>query len=86
LQEYLENANAKGLKSINTDIEIELSVYLKLFLLLYADDTILLAESREDLQLFLNTFSEYCLEWKLAGPYTTGPYTKIVTGCADKDK
>jgi hypothetical protein len=35
LQEYLENANAKGLKSINTDIEIELSVYLKLFLLLY---------------------------------------------------
>ena len=65
LQEYLENANAKGLKSINTDIEIELSVYLKLFLLLYADDTILLAESREDLQMFLNTFSEYCLEWKL---------------------
>jgi hypothetical protein len=32
---------------------------------LYADDTILLAESREDLQLLLNTFSEYCLEWKL---------------------
>jgi hypothetical protein len=22
----------------------------------------------------------------LAGPYTTGPYTKIVTGCANKDK
>ena len=36
-----------------------------MFLLLYADDTILLAESREDLQLLLNTFSEYCLEWKL---------------------
>ena len=44
----LENVNADGLKSINTDIENELSVYLKLFLLLYADDTFLLAESRED--------------------------------------
>lgn len=65
MQEYLENANAKGLKSIDTDIENELSVYLRLFLLLYADDTILLAESREDLQLLLNTFSEYFLEWKL---------------------
>ena len=51
LQRYLENANAKGFKSINSDIENEWSVYLKKFLLLYADDTILLAESSDDLQL-----------------------------------
>jgi hypothetical protein len=49
LQGYLENA--KGFKSINSDIENEWSVYLKKFLLLYADDTILLEESSDDLQL-----------------------------------
>ena len=48
LQGYLENA--KGFKSINSDIENEWSVYLKKFLL-YADDTILLEESSDDLQL-----------------------------------
>ena len=43
----------------------DLTVFLKLYLLLYADDTILLAESREDLQFALNTFAKYCREWKL---------------------
>lgn len=33
--------------------------YIKLYLLLYADDTIVMAESREDLQLALNGLSDY---------------------------
>ncbi len=40
-------------------------VYLKLFSLLYADDTIILAESRCELQAALNGMSHYCNIWKL---------------------
>jgi len=35
-------------------------VYLKILILLYADDTILLSESRDDLQIMLNEFFTYC--------------------------
>ena len=38
---------------------------MKLFVLLYADDTVIMAESREDLQVRLNIFGEYCQKWKL---------------------
>ena len=38
---------------------------MKLFVLLYADDTVIMAESREDLQAQLNVFGEYCKKWKL---------------------
>ena len=41
------------------------STYLHLYVLLYADDTILLAESPEDLQNSLNTLHDYCKKWKL---------------------
>jgi hypothetical protein len=40
-------------------------IYLKIFVMLYADDTILLAESAEDLQVQLNAFGEYCDNWKM---------------------
>ena len=33
----------------------EMSVYLRLYLLLYADDTVILAESKEELQASLNS-------------------------------
>ena len=38
----------------------ELTTFLKLDLLMYADDTVLLAESPEDLQTSLNTMKDYC--------------------------
>ena len=34
--------------------------YLKLYILMYADDTVLLAESPEDLQKYFDTLNEYC--------------------------
>ncbi|XP_053388991.1 A.superbus venom factor 2-like [Mercenaria mercenaria] len=40
-------------------------VYLKLFMLLYADDTVILAESTSDLQLALDAMSHYCETWCL---------------------
>lgn len=45
----------------NEDIE----VYFKLYLLLYADDTVILAESNEQLQAALNSMYLYCQTWKL---------------------
>ena len=65
LQSYLEEYNIKGLESISCDIENELTIYLKILLFLYADDTILLSESSKDLQFMLDTFSNYCENWKL---------------------
>ena len=45
----------------NEDIE----VYFKLYLLLYADETVILAESKEQLQTALNSMYLYCQTWKL---------------------
>lgn len=41
-------------------------VFLKLFVLLYADDTVLLAESVESLQNALNAMADYCDQYKLS--------------------
>ena len=45
----------------NDDIE----VYFKLYLLLYADDSVILAESQDPLQAALNSMYLYCQTWKL---------------------
>jgi hypothetical protein len=42
-----------------------MNVYMNIFLLLYADDTVLMTETPEDLQKQLNIFHDYCLAWKL---------------------
>jgi hypothetical protein len=42
-----------------------LNIYFKLFIILYADDTVTLSESECDLQAELDVFHEYCLTWKL---------------------
>jgi hypothetical protein len=38
---------------------------LKLFIILYADDTAIMAESAADLQKQLDSFSDYCDIWRL---------------------
>lgn len=43
----------------------DIEVYFKLYLLLYADDTVILAESKEQLQAALNSMYLYCQTWKL---------------------
>ena len=59
-----------GLSSISklcsdllSDDDIE--VFIRLFALLYADDTIILAETEQDLQKGLNGLFEYCNQWQL---------------------
>ena len=43
----------------------DLNVYLKLFVLLYADDTVVFAKSEETLIQSLHIFSNFCNQWKL---------------------
>ena len=40
-------------------------MFVDLFTLLYADDTIVLAENAEELQLALNALFDYCQLWHL---------------------
>ena len=42
-----------------------LYIYLKIFLLLYADDSVLMSENVNGMKTILNIFSEYCNTWKL---------------------
>ena len=65
LEDFLENHNVTCLLTISQDIENIMNVYINIFLLLYADDTVLMAETPEDLQKQLNIFHDYCLAWKL---------------------
>ena len=58
----------KGLcvsKSCYPSLENEDALFLKLFVLLYADDTIILAENERDLQAALDSVQEYCTKFKL---------------------
>ena len=41
-------------------------VYIKLFLLFYADDTVIITENVDSFQRALDVFSLYCNEWKLS--------------------
>ena len=50
---------------IRDNLDIELESYIKLYVLLYADDTIILAETANELQEALNALSDYCILWKM---------------------
>ena len=41
-------------------------IFLKIFVLLFADDTVLFSNTKEDLQIKLNIFENYCTAWKLS--------------------
>jgi hypothetical protein len=40
-------------------------VFIKLFILLYADDTVIFSETREEMQNMLDESTDYCKQWKL---------------------
>ena len=62
LETYLVTQGNKGISVGNyTDID----VYVKLLVLMYADDTVLLSDSAAGLQKALNSLEQYCKDWKL---------------------
>ena len=55
-----------GVESLELEvITQELHIYLKLLLLLYADDTVIFSNDKENVQTYLDNFYEYCIMWKL---------------------
>lgn len=63
LEAYLFERQNVGV-TIDIDSE-EFFIFLKLIVLLYADDTVILADTAESFQQTLNDFYEYCQLWKL---------------------
>ena len=61
LEGFLLRGNNFGIKIF----DYSLQCYLKLVVLLYADDMVLFAESMEELQDLLDKFQIYCSQWKL---------------------
>ena len=69
LSEFISHAY-NGLNNVSDMAHILLSnddieVYFKLYILLYADDTVILAKSAEELQAALNAMFLYCKSWDL---------------------
>ena len=63
LEDHLVSDSAEG---IPIECENETAYFfLKVFILLYADDTVILADNAQDFQKSLTSFSNYCSEWKL---------------------
>ena len=63
LEMFLLSRNVQGITcDINYD---EISVYIKLLVLLFADDTVLFGSSQSELQHALNQFEKYCEEMQL---------------------
>ena len=62
LETFLENNNVTGLKTLSDKLEQELGYYFKLFVIMYANDTALVAKSASNLQNRLNLFQDYCIK------------------------
>jgi hypothetical protein len=58
----LTRKNAQGVKRISDDFDNELQIDVKLFTALYADDTVLMSESTEELQSEFNYFLRILLK------------------------
>ena len=59
LESFLDNEGCKGVE-ISGFSENNVVLFMKLFILLYADDTVLLSENPQDLQASINKFHNYC--------------------------
>ena len=53
--------NTSGCKGIEIGVQNdEFIIFLILFVILYADDTIIVSDKAKEFQDILNTFNEYC--------------------------
>ena len=59
LENFLSQSNIKGV-----ELEDNIFHYLKIFFVLYADDTVIFSESSQDLQEALDLYASYCRIWK----------------------
>lgn len=78
LESYLDENSCSNLQFLDSVFFDRLGEYLKLFILLYADDTVIFADTEEELQNSLRVFESYCTSWKLK---VNTNKTKIVIFC-----
>ena len=57
--------NVLGLNSISDELDSKLDISMKLFIILYADDTVLMAKSSSNLQTLVHKFYLYSDTWKM---------------------
>ena len=81
-QFYVEN-NVNDFENIRNLCSENLDIFVKLFSLLYADDTIILSETEVDMQYAFSIFEKYCHQWKLKVNFQK---TKVVIFCKRKSK
>ena len=62
LETFMNKDNCNGLSIYNSENGI---LFLKLLVLLYADDTVIMSTNYKDLKRSLNSFAKYCLKWHL---------------------
>ncbi|MCG8112265.1 MAG: reverse transcriptase domain-containing protein [Candidatus Thiodiazotropha taylori] len=92
LEHYLTSKHINGVK-IDYNLD-EASLYLKILLLLYADDTVIFSENADDLQHALIEFENYCELWKLkvnisktkVVVFSRGKYDKSISFVFQKEK
>ena len=65
LEEFFIHENVPGLNSISDELDSSLDIFMKLFIILYAEDIVLMAESSSNLQTLLDNFYLYCDTWKM---------------------
>ena len=65
LEDYFKNLDGVPLEKLKERFYNELHILFELFVILYADDTVLMSETKEGMQQSLNTFELYCDLWKL---------------------
>ena len=80
LEDYFEAERCEGIPvECMTD---RMYFFMQIYVLLYADDTVIMGKNSEDLQDNLNIFSQYCSDWKLD---VNKSKTKIVIFGAQKN-
>jgi hypothetical protein len=65
LENFLSESNISPLEQIQEKSFQELNTLFKVFVIIYADGTVVLAESEEGMQNALDIFQLYCKQWKL---------------------
>ena len=83
LEHFFVENDVNDLENIRNMCSENLNIFVKLFSLLYADDTIILSETEADMQYALAIFEKYCHHWKLK---VNLQKTKVIIFCKRKEK
>ena len=66
LHDFFSNSGICNGFSIPNELNEDYNLFLKMFVLLYADDTVLLGSTADDLQNALDLYENYYNTWKLS--------------------